>query len=142
MVGIVLRDGLCEPNQAFVIAHLGCVWEGLGGVWEGRRRWSHGKVRTSGIESPLGKPRRHQLCAANASFWGSFPSAAVLRDRPAARQIGFFALSKTATSPCGTGSLHRLLRLRASGLFPALQGSGALLYAARCEACGVSPVPR
>ena len=34
MVGIVLRDGLCKPNEAFVIAH-------LGGVWEGRPRWSH-----------------------------------------------------------------------------------------------------
>jgi hypothetical protein len=34
MVGIVLRDGLCKPNEALVIAH-------LGGVWEGRPRWSH-----------------------------------------------------------------------------------------------------
>jgi hypothetical protein len=101
-----------------------------------------GKVRTSGIESPLGEPRRHQECGANASFWGSVPGAAMVRDRPAARQIAFFALSKTATSPCRTGSLHRLLRLRASGLFPALQGCGALLYAARCGPDGVSPVPR
>jgi hypothetical protein len=101
-----------------------------------------GKVRTSGIESPLGEPRRHQVCAANTPFWGSVPSAAVVRDRPTRRQIAFFALSKTATSPCRTGSLHRLLRLRASGLFPALQGSGALLYAARRDPHGVSPVPR
>jgi hypothetical protein len=53
-----------------------------------------------------------------------------------------FASSKTATSPCRTGSLHRPLRSRASGLFPALQGSGALLYAARRDPYGVSPVPR
>ena len=92
-----------------------------------------GKVRTSGIESPLGESRSHHVCGANASFWGSFRSAAVVRDRPTRRQIAFFALSKTATSPCRTGSLHRLLRLRASGLFPALQAPGALLYAARCE---------
>src|SRR6202158_675322 len=80
-----------------------------------------GMVWMFGIESPLGESRRHQWCAANASFWGSVPSAAVGRDRPA----------KTATSPCRTGGLHRLLRLGASDLFPALQGSGALLYAAR-----------
>src|SRR3979490_304676 len=34
MVGIVLRDGLCKPNEALVITH-------LGGVWNGRRRWPH-----------------------------------------------------------------------------------------------------
>jgi hypothetical protein len=95
-----------------------------------------GMVWMFGIESPFGKSRRHQWCAANASFWGSVPSAAVVRDRPARRQIAVFALSKTATSPCRTGSLHRLLRLRASGLFPALQGSGALLYAARRNPAG------
>jgi hypothetical protein len=101
-----------------------------------------GMVWMFGIESPLGESRRYQWCAANASFWGSVPSAAVGRDRPARRQIAFFALSKRATSPCRTGSLHRLLRLRASDLFPALQGSGALLYAARRDPHGVSPVPR
>ena len=135
MVGIVRRDGLCKPNEALVIAH-------LGGVSKGRWRWSHREGPTSGIESPLGEPQRHQVCGANASFWGSFRSAAVVRDRPTRRQIAFFASSKTTTSPCHTGSLHRLLRLRASGLFPALQGSGALLYAARCGPHGVSPVPR
>ena len=34
MVGIVLCDDLSEPNEALVVAH-------LGGVWDGRRRWSH-----------------------------------------------------------------------------------------------------
>ena len=95
-----------------------------------------GKVRTSGIESPPGESRRHQVCGANTSFWGSVRSAAVVRDRPAARQIAFFVSSKTATSPCRACSLHRPLRLRASGLFPALQGSGALLYAARRDPWG------
>jgi hypothetical protein len=91
-----------------------------------------GMVWMFGIESPFGKSRRYQWCTANASFWGSVPGAAAGRDRPA----------KTATSPCRTGGLHRLLRLGASGLFPALQGSGALLYAARRDPHGVSPVPR
>ena len=34
MVGIVLRDGLCKPNEALVITH-------LGGVWNGRRSWPY-----------------------------------------------------------------------------------------------------
>lgn len=130
MVGIVLRDGLCKPNQALVIAH-------LGGVWNGRRRWPHREGPDVWHRITSWRiPARHQVCGANTSFWGSVRSAAVVRDRPARRQIAFFVSSKTATSPCRAGSLHRPLRLRASGLFPALQGSGALLYAARRDPWG------
>jgi hypothetical protein len=76
-------------------------------------------------------------CALRMRLFGArFPPQPCGANRPARRQISFFVSSKTATSPCGTGSLHRLLKLRASSLFPALQGSGALLYAARCEPLG------
>src|SRR6266571_566038 len=130
MVGIVLRDGLCKPNQALVIAH-------LGGVWNGRRRWPHREGPDVWHRITSWRiPAHHQVCGANTSFWGSVRSAAVVRDRPAARQIAFFLSTKTATSPCRAGSLHRPLRLRASGLFPALQGCGALLYAARRDPMG------
>src|ERR1700737_643700 len=54
-------------------------------------------------------------------------------DRPVRCQIAICVRPKRATNRCGAGSFHPLLIPRHSGLFRPLQGSEALLYAARCE---------
>jgi hypothetical protein len=41
----------------------------------------------------------------------------------------------TAANRCGTSAFQPGLTLRRTSLFPALQASEALLYAARCEDC-------
>ena len=87
-------------------------------------------------------PAQFELSAANASFWGSVPDMAGVRNRRMGRQTAIFSSSKRPANPDRRGRLHPLSRSRWSGPFPALQGSGALLYAGPSRTPSVSPVPR
>jgi hypothetical protein len=107
-------------------------------------------VWMSGIESPVGNPA---LCSV-VGEWDFFgldswrgglrgsPGALLHRDS-ASFEKGNKSLPQGEFLPAAgasKGSFCPLLVPRHSGLIRPLQGSGALLYAARCEQ--VSPIPR
>src|SRR6267143_6035808 len=71
-------------------------------------------------------------------FGARFPGADGSWAGPTSCELANFGSSKRATNPYRSGRLRPPLRRSQSGLFPALQGSGALLYAARREPMGVA----
>jgi len=96
-------------------------------------------VWMSGIESPLGNPALSSVVGEWVFFeLGSWRGQAAAT--PVRCHIAILLQSKRATNPCRKRSFCPVLVPPHGGLFRPLQGSGALLYAARCEQ--VSPIPR
>ena len=92
----------------------------------------------SGIESPPGESRHYQVSLANAAFWGArLSGAAVVQDQRGAAPDRSFRNLKNGDKSLPHRHFASVVEGCApSGLFPALQGSGALLYAARREPLG------
>jgi hypothetical protein len=80
--GIVILDSLCEPNEAFLIAHRGDV------VWDDGRHRSH----QIGLDvwhriTSMARIRHWRASWVNASFSGSVRGAQMQQDRPVRRPI-------------------------------------------------------
>src|ERR1700694_159304 len=128
LLGILVLKGLRKPDEAFVIAHRGHV----------ARHDRRHRPQESGQEiwhriTSTARIWRGGASSGNTSFWRSVHGAQGSPDRPARCQIAIPGSSKWATNPCAAASFRPLLIPRRSGLFRPLQGSEALLYAARCE---------
>ena len=95
-------------------------------------------VWLSGIESPLGETRHHEISPANKSFWGS---AGGSKGVPGARISASTRLpftSKAQQNHCRAGGFPSFLMRRDRKAFRPLQAPEALLYAARVRTI-VSP---
>jgi hypothetical protein len=125
-VSTAILDRLRKPDEAFVIAHRGHV------ARNDRRRWLH-----------VIKPEVWHRVTSAKSIVGSVVGECVLLtfssrhsrspDRALTRRIVRFIQSKRTPNRCSTRVLQAEPTPCQIGPFPALQGTEALLYAARGE---------